>query len=102
MIKATQHFLILMFWVIGGGLMLSAGEPPLRVLLLLLGVTLMGTAVNRTFARAKARQGKPDDFSLTISDIAKVSRKDWLQLALLSMAGLGLSVSALVAFRGGA
>ena len=82
--------------------MLAAGESPLRVLLLLSGLTIAGMAVNRTFARARARQGKPDDFSLTIADIENVSRKDWLQLALLSMVGLGLSMSALIAFGGGA
>jgi len=82
--------------------MLAAGESPLRVLLLLSGVTIVGTAVNLTFARARTRQGKSDDFSLTIADMANVTRRDWLQLALLSVVGLGLSMLALVAFRGGA
>jgi hypothetical protein len=101
MIKATRHFLVLMFWVLGGGMMLAAGEPPFRVLLLLSGLSFVAITTDRTLASSRARQGKPDDFSLTVADVANLSRRDWRHLVLSSVVGLGLAMAALLAFRGG-
>jgi hypothetical protein len=102
MIKSARWSLILIFWILAGGLSLAAGESPFRTVLILAGLTIATLAINLIFDRARMRQGKPADFSFSFSDIESVSPKDLLQLAPLAAAGFGLSILALVAFRGGA
>jgi hypothetical protein len=102
MTKATQILLMLMLWVLGGGTMLSARESPLRAFLVLLGLSLVVFVTNSTFAASRVRRGKPDDLSMTFSDVASLNGKDWRQLASATLIGLGMVAFSLVAFRGGA
>lgn len=100
MIKAATVSLILMFCLLVGGMMLAAGEPVLRVLLLLSGVVVILAGHRRILARARARQNKSDDFTVTLADLASLNRSDWIRLLLVQFTGMGLCGLALVAFRG--
>ena len=100
--KAAQYSLYAIVVVLFGGLMLAAGDSIIRSLIFPTGFLVPAIAANRVFARARERQGKADDFSLTMADLANISRTDVCWLVLSPVFGLGLSLTALLAFRDGA
>lgn len=95
MFRAARGALIFMFWLMAGGLMLAEGEPPLGVLLILLGVTLPIVTANRAMARARAREGKARDFTTRWDDVANLSAHDVVVHVVSLLVGIGLAVVAI-------
>ncbi|MDG2519347.1 hypothetical protein [Lysobacter soli] len=76
MFGAAQAALFLMFWLMAGGMLLAGGEPPLVVLLALVGITIPGITANRALRNARKRRGKGMDFAITWEDVANLSSRD--------------------------
>ena len=102
MIRIATVSVILMFCLLGGGMMLAAGESVLRVALLLSGIVVITVGANRAMSRARSRQNRPDGLTVTRADLASLNRHDWIRLLLVLLTGGGLCGLALVAFRSGA
>lgn len=98
MIQATRWWLIVMFWLLAGLFLIADGASPVGVVLLLSGLTLPMVVSGRVFARSRARQGKPDDFSAGLADWTRLSRGDVARLALSMGLGMALIVSAVAVF----
>ncbi|RDZ25980.1 hypothetical protein DX914_19140 [Lysobacter silvisoli] len=79
-----------MFWLMAGGLMLAAGEPPLGVVLVLIAVTLPIVAINRALDQARVRQGKAQDFTTRWSDVTSLSTRQVVACAVSLVIGAGL------------
>lgn len=98
MIKAGRWALILMFWLMGVGLMLAGKVSIPGGLTLLSGLTVPVLASNWAFARSRARQGKPDDYTGSLADWTHLSGWDITVLALSMLAGMSLFISSFVVF----
>ncbi|MBU8978016.1 hypothetical protein JI752_017850 [Lysobacter sp. MMG2] len=83
-----------MFWLMGGGMMLASGEPPLGILLILVGITLPVVTANRAMDNARARQGKARDFTTTWEDVAHLSTCDVVVHVVSLVIGIALAVVA--------
>lgn len=101
MVKAARASLILMFWLVGGIFVFADGASPLGVAALLSGLTLPMIVFERVFARSRARQGRPDDFSASLADWTNLSRGDVVRLALSMAVGMALIVGAMVVLGAG-
>lgn len=102
MYKAAYVALLAMFVMFGGGLMLAAGEHPVRVGLILGGTLLLVVRGNAIFDRGTRRLGKPPGLTSNPLDILALTRRDWLELLVTFAAGAALVLAGLVASRGGA
>lgn len=98
MIKTGRWALILMFWFIGIAFALAGKVSLSGAVTLLSGLTLPVIASNWAFARSRARQGKPDDYTGSLADWTHLSGRDVAVLALTMVVGFGLFVSAFVVF----
>jgi hypothetical protein len=100
--KAAYVALLAMFVMLGGGLMLSAGEHPVRVGLVLGGTLLLVVRGNAIFDRGTRRLGKSPGLTSNPLDILALTRRDWFELLVTFVAGAALVLAGLVASRGGA
>ncbi|WP_426281613.1 hypothetical protein [Lysobacter soli] len=94
MFRAARGALILMFWLMAGGMLLAGGEPPLGVLLVLAGVTLPLVTANRALDSARKRQGKANDFTTTWEDVDNLSSRDVVVHVVSLLIGVGMIVAA--------
>ena len=94
MFRAARGALILMFWLMAGGMLLAGGEPPLGVLLALAGVTLPLVTANRALDNARKRQGKANDFTTTWEDVDNLSSRDVVVHVVSLLIGVGMIVAA--------
>ena len=94
MFRVARGALILTFWLMAGVMLLAGGEPPLGVLLTLVGITMPVVTANRAMDNARKRQGKDNDFTTTWEDVANLSSRD-VVLHVVSLAvGTGMIVAA--------
>ncbi|MET3931759.1 hypothetical protein ABIE51_003646 [Lysobacter sp. OAE881] len=94
MFRAARGALILMFWLMAGGMLLAGGEPPLGVLLALAGITLPLVTANRALDNARKRQGKANDFTTTWEDVDNLSSRDVVVHVVSLLIGVGMIVAA--------
>lgn len=94
MFRAARGALILMFWLMAGGMLLAGGEPPVGVLLALVGITLPLVTANRALDNARKRQGKANDFTTTWEDVDNLSSRDVVVHVVSLLIGIGMIVAA--------
>ena len=94
MFRVARGALILMFWLMAGGMLLAGGEPPLGVLLALAGITLPLVTANRALDNARKRQGKANDFTTTWEDVDNLSSRDVVVHVVSLLIGVGMIVAA--------
>lgn len=94
MFRAARGALIFMFLLVSGGMLLAGGEPPLGVLLMLVGMAMPLVTANRAMGNAGKRQGKGSDFTWAWEDLANLSTRDvMVHIASLAV-GIGMMVAA--------
>lgn len=94
MFRAARGALILMFWLMAGGMLLAGGEPPLGVLLTLVGMTMPVVTANRAMDNARKRQGKVNDFTRTWEDVANLSSRDVVVHVVSLLVGICMIIAA--------
>ena len=102
MLKAASTALILMFVILGGGLLLMTGEYPVLVALVIGGSALFVIRVNAIVDRSRIRRGKEPDLTFQLADLQALTQRDVFELAATTAAGAGMVIAGVVAYGGGA
>jgi hypothetical protein len=98
--RAAYVALLAMFVIFGGGLMLAAGEHPVRVVLILGGMLLIVVRGNAIVDRGTRRLGKSPGLVGNPLDFLALTRRDWFELLVTMVAGATIALVGLVASRG--
>jgi len=90
--RIAHALLLVLLWLLGGGLMLASGRAPLGTLLVLIGLTLPVLAVHGVSARHEAEPGPAVPTPGGVRMWTRLRRSDWLWLLLSVAVGTALAV----------
>lgn len=99
--KAAMIGLLVIFVALSGVMMLSGGEHPGLVILVLGGMALFVARGNAIIDRSRLRRGKVLDFTSSFADLAALTRRDWKDLGFTAFASAALIVTGIAAFGRG-
>ena len=91
MLRIAYFLLLLLSWLVVGGLMLAAGMAPLGAMLVLIGVTLPVLVIHRVFARRDTGREQAEAFGRGWEAWRRLQRRDWLWIVLSIAIGLAIS-----------
>lgn len=92
MIKtSTTVFAVAVLFVIGAAL-LASGAHLLSVASLLAGMALLIFRGNAILDRGRQRRGKPETWSMSVSDLGALTGHDWAEFAVVMLLGVVLTI----------
>ena len=89
--RIANSLLLILFWLLAGGLMLASGMAPLGAMLVLVGVTLPVLVTQWVFARRETGRKQAGPSVHGLDAWLRLQRHDWLWIVLSTAVGLGIS-----------
>lgn len=89
--RIAHALLLLVFWLLAGGLMLASGMAPLGAMLVLTGATLPVLAIHRVLARREPGREQAGTLGRGLDALRRLQRRDWLWIVLSIAVGIGIS-----------
>lgn len=89
--RIAHALLLLMFWLLAGGLMLASGMAPSGAMLVLIGATLPVLAIHRVLARRETGREQAGTLGRGLDAWRRLQRRDWRWIVLSSAFGIAIS-----------